>query len=160
MREALDGDARQRSGTSILRLHQCRHHYLVEQHRTRHRNAVESLVGADSAQDILGGDALLLSCQFITTTWPANAFEDAVAHQGLQHRLEVPWRPPMSGRQHLGRYGPATRIERDIDDRGDRQNTFAGQKRHEQTSSWREHRDKGLCYYSCGQTYPSRTTTP
>src|SRR5262245_47083972 len=97
MRETLDSDAGQRPGKSILRLRQGRHYDLAEQQRIRRRNAVELLVGADGAQDVLGGDAALLSRQFITATRPSNTFEDAVAHQRLQHRLEMPRRQPESG---------------------------------------------------------------
>ena len=33
------------------------------------------------------------------------ALEDAVAHQRLQHRLQVPWRQPVPGRERLGPSG-------------------------------------------------------
>src|SRR5262245_10573896 len=146
MREVLDSDARQRSGKSILRLRQCRHHHLVEQRRIGHRNAVEILLDG-GAQDVAGSNAVLLSRQFITTMRPANTFEDAVASQGLQYRLEMPRRPPKSPRQRLSRYRLVTRIERDIDDRGDRQNAFGRQKLHGQSRSWRTQREGALLLF-------------
>src|SRR5262249_45890425 len=83
-----------------------------------------------AARSIVGSDAVLLSGQFITTIRPANAFKDVVAHQRLQHLFEMSRRQPKSPRQRLSLYRLVTRIERDIDDRGDRQNAFARQKVH------------------------------
>src|SRR5262245_38344827 len=87
--------------------------------------------------------------------WPANAFEDAAAHQGLQHRLEMPRRQPMSGRQRLGRHRLVTRIDRDIDDRGDRQSAFARQKQHGPDPQL-EHTARGALLLSRRAPFPSR----
>ena len=71
-----------------------------------------------------------------------------VPHQRLQHRLEMPWRQAVARRQGLGRDRTSARVERDIDDGGDRQNAFTGQKRH-----------KDICKRSRGGWYYITTTT-
>ena len=86
---------------------------------------------AGGAQDVVGGDPAPLARQFVAAARPADALEDAVAHQRLQHRLEMPWRQPVARRQRLSGNRPPARMERDVDDGGNGQNAFAGQKRHE-----------------------------
>ena len=53
------------------------------------RRLVGVLDGAGGAQDVVGGDAPALARELVAAARPADAFEDAVAHQRLQHRLEM-----------------------------------------------------------------------
>ena len=50
--------------------------------------------------------------------------------EGLQHRLEMARRQIVPGRELARRHRPLARIERDVYDRGDGQQTLAGQQRH------------------------------
>ena len=93
----------------------------------RRAAAVDLVDRAGGAQDFVGGDAALLARELIAAARSAHASEDAVAHQRLQHRLEMARRQPMAGRQRLGGDRPATRIEGDVDDGGDGQDAFARQ---------------------------------
>ena len=71
-----------------------------------------------------------LARQFVAAARAADAFEDAVVHQRLQHRLEMARRQLVAGGQGLGRDRPPSAVERDVDDGGDGQKAFAGQQRH------------------------------
>jgi hypothetical protein len=42
--------------------------------------------------------------EFVAAVRPANTFQNAVAHQRLQNRLEMAGRKPMARGQRLGRY--------------------------------------------------------
>src|SRR5262245_43726880 len=137
MREILDVDARQRGGEGVLGLPQRRHHHLVEQHGAGERRAVHVVGRAGGTQNIVRRDAALLARELVAAARPARALEDAVAHQCLQHRLEMPRRQAMARRQRFGRDRPPARVERDVDDGGDGQGAFAGQKRHEIPQDWR-----------------------
>src|SRR5207302_3131748 len=68
--------------------------------------------------------------ELITPARPADALEDAVAHQRLQDRLEMAWRQPMAVGQRLGGNWLATGMQSHIDDGCDRKQAFAGQQRH------------------------------
>ena len=94
------------------------------------RHPVEFVGGAGGAQDIVGGDAALLAGELVAAARPADALEDAVAHQRLQDRLQMPWRQAVARRQRLGCDRSPACIERDVNDGGDCQNAFARQERH------------------------------
>jgi hypothetical protein len=48
----------------------------------------------------------------------------------LQHGLEMPWRQSMAVRERLRGNGLAARMQRHIDDGGDREQTFFREARH------------------------------
>src|SRR5207302_10300179 len=89
------------------------------------------------AQNIVRRDAALLAGELVAAARPARALEDAVAHQRLQHRLQMPRRQAVARRQRFGRDRPSARVKRDIDDGGDGQGAFALQERHEIPEDWR-----------------------
>ncbi len=93
--------------------------------------AVDLVRGAGGAQDLLGCYAAPLAREFVAAARAADALENAMTHQRLQHRLEMPRRKAVARRQGFGGDGPASRVERDVDDGGDRQNAFARQERHD-----------------------------
>ena len=53
---------------------------------------------------VLGRHAVLLAAELVAALRTADALEDAVPDQRLQHRLEMPWRQGMTGGKRLGRY--------------------------------------------------------
>ena len=67
------------------------------------RGAVDLVGGAGRAQNIVGGDAALLARELIAAMRAADALENAVAHQRLQHRLEMPRRQAVAICQGLRR---------------------------------------------------------
>ena len=54
-----------------------------------------------------------------------------MAHQRLQHRLQVPRRQPVPGGERLRGHRPAPRMQRDVDHGSNGQNAFARQELHE-----------------------------
>jgi hypothetical protein len=50
----------------------------------------------------------------------------------------------VAGGQRLGGDRPIVRIERNVDDGGDRENVLAGQERHDQTRQWTQQRRTGV----------------
>ena len=83
------------------------------------RRAVNLVGRARSAQDIVGGDAVLLAGKFIAAARSPDAPEYPVTYEGLQDRLQMTRRQPVARRQGLRCHRPAPRIERDVDDGGD-----------------------------------------
>ncbi len=73
---------------------------------------------------------MLLAGELIASARTANAFENAVAHESLEHRLEMPRRQAMARSEGLGGDRTAARVEGDVDDGGDGQNAFARQEGH------------------------------
>ena len=57
---------------------------------------------AGSAQDVVGGDAAPLARQFVAAARAADALQDALADQGLQHRLQMARRQVVAVGQRLG----------------------------------------------------------
>src|SRR5262249_57249799 len=86
---------------------------------------------AGCAHNVVGSDASLLPRKLIAPARPSRSPENAVAHQRLQHRLEVSWRQTMATGQCLGRNGTTARVERDVDNGGNGQGAFVRQKRHD-----------------------------
>ena len=70
------------------------------------------------------------ACELITPTRPAGTFEHALAHERLQHRLEMSPRQLVAMRQRLGCNRMAACVECDIDDGSNCQQSFVTQKRH------------------------------
>src|SRR5215475_12029748 len=90
-RQVLDADARERRREGVLGLPERGDHHLAEQVRIADRHLLLSLLGAAGrAQDVVGGDAALLAGELVAAARAADAPEDAVAHQGLEHGLEMP----------------------------------------------------------------------
>ena len=90
-RHVFDIDAAQRDGELFLGIGERRKHDLAQEFGALMRlfAAVDRRRGA---QDVIGRDPLALAGEGVTAARTTNAFENAVAHQGLQHRLEVPRR--------------------------------------------------------------------
>ena len=65
--------------------------------------------------------------QFVAAARSADALQNALADQRLQHRLEMPRRQMMTSGQCLSGNRTAPRIERDVDDGCDREDAFARQ---------------------------------
>jgi hypothetical protein len=70
--------------------------------------------GNGGAQDIVGRNASALPAEFVATVRPANPFQDAVTDQSLKHRLKMPWRKLVPGRQCLRRNRAGPRIDADV----------------------------------------------
>ncbi len=83
------------------------------------------------AQDIDGGYTAPLARQLVAAARAADAFEDAVADERLQHRLEMAWRQAVPGRQRLGGYRAAAALKRHVDHSSNRKDSFAREQRHE-----------------------------
>ena len=94
------------------------------------RYAVDLVDRPGGTQDIVGRDAALLAGEFVTPARSPDAFENSVTHERLQDRLQMARRQPVARRQGFGCDRTAPRVERDVDDGGNGQNTFARQKRH------------------------------
>ena len=119
--------------------------------------AVDLIGRAGGAQDVVGGDAPALAGELIATARPADAFENAVAHEGLENGLEMPRRQAMARGQGFGGDGATARIEGDVDDGGDGQNAFARQERH---GSLQGRGAADLWYHSTTAPGSSRTAFP
>src|SRR5207253_3928372 len=85
---------------------------------------------AGRAQNVVGADAALVARQRVAPARPAYALEDAMPHQRLQHRLQMPRRQLMTGCQGLGRNRPGARMVGDINDGCNGENASTRQKRH------------------------------
>ena len=69
-----------------------------------------------------------LARELIAAARAADAVEDSLMHQRLQHRLEMARRQIVARRELARRHRPLARIERDVDDRSDGEQSLAGQK--------------------------------
>ena len=108
-REILDIDACKRCREGMLGLSQCGHHHLAKQRGVGEWRSVDLLGCAGCAQNIVGGDAALLARQLVAAARPSCTLENAVPHQRLQHRLEMPRRQAMARRQCFSRDWPSAR---------------------------------------------------
>ena len=109
---------------------QRRHHHFVEQQGFCERYTVDLVDRTGGAQDVVGRDAALLAGEFVAAARSPDAFEYPVPHERLQDRLQMARRQPVARRQGFGCHRSAPRVERDVDDGGNGQNTFARQERH------------------------------
>ena len=73
LRHVLDIDAAERGGECALGFDQGRPHHLADQRRDRHRRIAGVLGAAGGAQDVFGGDALMLAREFVAAVRPADA---------------------------------------------------------------------------------------
>src|SRR5262245_51418424 len=96
----------------------------------RSDGSLSSMVPA-TRKNIVDRDVAALTCQFVSAMWAAHAFEDAVTHQRLQHRVKLTRQKGVSGRQCLGRHWAALGIMCDIDNRSDGKDALARHKKHE-----------------------------
>ena len=87
--------------------------------------------GGGSAQDIIGRHLPAFARQRVAAARAADAFEDTVANQSLQHRLEMPRRQAMPLGQRLRRNRALARPQCHVDDGGNSQDSFAREQRHE-----------------------------
>jgi hypothetical protein len=78
------------SSADKARLHHHRQHHALEQRSTADWRAVQLDGRAGGAQYIIGRDTARLACKLVAATRSARSFENAVTHQRLQHRLEMP----------------------------------------------------------------------
>jgi len=76
------------------------------------------------------GNAPALACELVAAARTADAVEDSFVHQCLQHGLEMARREIVPRRELARRHRPFARIERDINDRSDGEQTLVGEKRH------------------------------
>ena len=130
MCQVFDVDARKRGREGVLGRSQRGHHHFVEQQGSCDGYAVDLVDRPGGTQDIVGRDAALLAGEFITPARSPDAFENSVTHERLQDRLQMARRQPVARRQGFGCDRTAPRVERDVDDGGNGQNTFARQERH------------------------------
>ena len=72
-----------------------------------------------------------LARELVAAARAADAFQNAVAHQRLQHRLEMARRQAMPGRERLGGNRTACGLQCHVDDGRNRKDTFAREQRHE-----------------------------
>src|SRR6266699_124452 len=93
-------------------------------------SAAEKACSASPSAGIttLLSSAALLARQLVAAARPSCTFENAVPHQRLQHRLEMPRRQAMARRQCFSRDWPSARVESDIADGGDSQGALARQQ--------------------------------
>jgi hypothetical protein len=94
------------------------------------RLAIGLLDRPGGTQDVVGRDKALLPGELIAAPRSPQAFEDALADQRLEHGLQMSRREPMTRCQGFGGDGPATGMQRDIDNGCDGKNAFARQERH------------------------------
>ena len=98
MGEIFDIDARQCGAEGMLRLSQRGHYDFAEQGGVGNGLSIHLFGRPGCAHDIVGGDAALLARKLVTAARPSRSLKNAVAHQCLQHRLEMPRRQAMACR--------------------------------------------------------------
>ena len=96
----------------------------------RQRRLARHLGAARGAHDVLGADVVLLARELIAAVRPADTAQDAVAHQRLQHRLEMARRQLVARGKRLGRNRAIARVHGDVDDGGECEDAFARNERH------------------------------
>ena len=102
---------------------------LVDQSRTV-RQRIGVLGGNGGAQDIVGRNTSALPAQFETAVWPADTFNDAIANQSLQDRLEMPRRAPVPGGECLRRNRASPRVDGNVNYGSNGVEAFARHQRH------------------------------
>ena len=86
--------------------------------------------GPRGAQNVIGGNAFAVAGKLVTAARSANAAQDSAADECLQNGFQVPRRQAVTcGKGLCGNRLPML-LHRDIDNRGDSENSFAGQQRH------------------------------
>jgi len=100
---------------------------LRQQRRAVDRHIVGFFDSAGRPQNVVGGDAALLARELIAAARPADAFEDAMPHQGLKDRLKMARRQAMTMCKRFGSDRPSPRVQRNVDDSRDSQDAFARQ---------------------------------
>jgi hypothetical protein len=133
-REIVQTDAGERLPKGMLGLAERRHHDLLEQLGMDERYAIDFFRGIRSPQDFVDADLRALASQFVTAARATNASENAVSHQGLEHRFQVAGWKAVTRRQQLRREWPRRTFQRDIDHGRYSKRGFARQEGHNLTS--------------------------
>src|SRR6202030_2757511 len=95
-------DAAERLRQRLFGMGDRRQHDIDDEGRIRlYRWALVDQFGR--TQDLLGGDLARLGGKLVAAAGTADPLENPVAHQRLQHRLEVAWRQPVTDSERLRR---------------------------------------------------------
>jgi hypothetical protein len=84
----------------------------------------------DGAHYFGRSDTAALARKLITAAWPTHTFEDFSPYESLQQGFEMAWRQIEPPGKLLRRHRLWACVNRDIDDRGKRQDTTPVQKHH------------------------------
>ena len=110
---------------SLLGIGHRRQHDLVQEIGTGVRS-IGFIDRAGGAQNIVCGHVPTVAGKFIAAARTADATQNAATDQRLQNRFEMPWRQAVArGERFCGDRLP-TLLHRDIDDRGDSENSLCG----------------------------------
>ena len=114
-----------------------RQHDLVQEVGTGVRS-IGFIDRSGGAQNIVGGHAPAVAREFVAAARAADAAKNAAADQRLQNRFKMPRRQAMArGKSFCGDRLPML-LHRDIDDRGNSENSFAGKQRHRKLETSRQ----------------------
>jgi hypothetical protein len=128
-RQILDAEPRKRRREAAFSVCQGRKHDLVEDTGILHIPVVVIDV-AGHAQNVRDRNPLFLARKFVTAARATDAVKDTFMHKGLEHWLEMPRREIVARRELARGDRPLARIERDINDCNDGQESLAGEERH------------------------------
>jgi hypothetical protein len=87
-------------------------------------------------QDIVSRNAIAFPSELVAAMRAPNSPQDAIAHQCLQHRLEVSRWQPVAGGQCLSRHRARAGIYCNVDDRSNCQDALSGHQSHFTNHSW------------------------
>src|SRR4029077_13007300 len=126
-RNVFDVEPRERRGECALGLRNGRQYRHVENARAG-VDLVIPLYAAGGAQDVGDADALSLARELIAAVRAADAEKDALVHQRLQHRFEMPRREVVTRGELSRGNGAYARVQRNIDNSGDGEQALAGKQ--------------------------------
>jgi hypothetical protein len=128
-RHVFEIDAGERDAELMLGIGHRRQHDLVQEVGTGVR-LIGFIDRTGGAQNIVGGHAPAVAGEFVAAARTADAAQNAATDQSLQNRFEMPRRQAMARGECFCGDWLSTLLHRDINDRGNSENSFARKQWH------------------------------